>query len=312
MAQAEYDPVLTEGEPSEGPSDDSTEGGGFVFGEELPDSPQQGPEADDAGQSDEAGNRESPGTESTTDDAAQPGETEEEQRLRWQDYSRKTMDLAEQRRQWEAEREREREELREQREQLNQALQQIRNPQQQSASTLDQLQQLANSPDLSQVDRAGLNFIAQQQQTIEELRGELQEFKQWRDGVEPKVEQATTATQQMTEREQQERLQALKQEASEAERLFSKGIVQQHADFLQRNLGAMHPTENRPYTIAELIAKDKGVDIQEARQAKQGNRQARRTAKSQASPVGRTPSSADQGGYLTESEALEAMRQVRE
>jgi hypothetical protein len=240
----------------------------------------------------------------------EPEETPEERagRLRQEDYTRKTTEVAEARRALEAERQ---EFLRQQQEWL-QNQQAPRGEAQ--AGPADKFRTLANEaqralsdPSIDPAQKAslvaefqGLNELA----NLADKMGQFEAFMaQFQEQYEPQFQQTFQTVQQLTERQQSEASARIAGEMAEANQMFGEATVQKSADFIRRNYGVENPATEKPYTIAELTSMATGQPLKVAQEATEANQRARRAAKLSATNNG-ADTSASGRSIISREEAL--------
>tara|TARA_B100001123_G_scaffold422752_1_gene532089 strand:+ start:1607 stop:2545 length:939 start_codon:yes stop_codon:yes gene_type:complete len=303
------DPALDSGQSDAAPSNDtltSEMGMGFVEPEIVAGdlSPSEG-QTDDATAAPPAPDN----GQSTNNDS--PADTQEQEAgyLRHQDYTRKTMDVAEERRQLQADREA----FLKQQQEFQEAQRAQPQPQQGLTPTLSQqLRQSASSLELSEADRVGINVVAQLAETVEGLQQENRQLIQRLEGVEPQVHQLGQATQTLTQQNEAASQRQLQQQSQEAVELFGNEIVgnQRIEAFVAHNLNTSNPATGEPFTVAELVGIATGRSIDEARQGRQQTQGQRQQAKRQAH-AGATPSSpAQSSGPISREQSLAEIAQT--
>ena len=224
--------------------------------------------------------------------------------LRQADYTRKTQQVADDRRQVDTERT----ELRRQQEQFQETQRQVLLQQQQGPpppTTSQQLQQVMTDPSLSSEDRAGLNVILtmsqqqeQQANVISDLRSRLE---QW----EPQLQTTNQVVSQLNQEQQASSLKRMEDQVQEAYDLFGQETTQQAAEFIKKNISTANRKTGQPYTVAELVGLESGRSIEHAQEARQGNRAVRQRSKQGVNSNGSAhPVTTPAGGTLSKEEAL--------
>ena len=311
------DPATTDGQATEAPA--------------APDSPEMGmgaiesatplgaPDGGD-GQTDEgeaaAGDDKTPSTTDNQDTGAATDDDSADSAaggLRRDDYTRKTTALADRNRQVDA-----REAALEQREKAIAAREQGGGqpqdgqpaPAYQPPSRLAQLQQALTNPDMDGDTRQGLQYIygLEERNEANETRMAQQETRI--NTLEAQVKQASEGTQALTEDANAQRQQAIQLEIDEAAEIFGNEAVDGSKAYIRRNIGSVNRKTGKPFTIAELVARDTETTVEDARQARQQERQNRGQAKRQASSQAAGATTPDTGGYLTKEQALAEMRKT--
>jgi len=224
--------------------------------------------------------------------------------LRQADYTRKTQQVADDRRQVDTERA----ELRRQQEQFQETQRQVLLQQQQGPpppTTSQQLQQVMTDPSLSSEDRAGLNVILtmsqqqeQQANVISDLRSRLE---QW----EPQLQTTNQVVSQLNQEQQASSLKRMEDQVQEAYDLFGQETTQQAAEFIKKNISTPNRKTGQPYTVAELVGLESGRSIEHAQEARQGNRAVRQRSKQGVNSNGSAhPVTTPAGGPISKAEAL--------
>ena len=224
--------------------------------------------------------------------------------LRQADYTRKTQQVADDRRQVDTERT----ELRRQQEQFQKTQRQVLLQQQQGPpppTTSQQLQQVMTDPSLSSEDRAGLNVILtmsqqqeQQANVISDLRSRLE---QW----EPQLQTTNQVVSQLNQEQQASSLKRMEDQVQEAYDLFGQETTQQAAEFIKKNISTANRKTGQPYTVAELVGLESGRSIEHAQEARQGNRAVRQRSKQGVNSNGSAhPVTTPAGGPISKADAL--------
>ena len=224
--------------------------------------------------------------------------------LRQADYTRKTQQVADDRRQVDTERA----ELRRQQEQFQETQRQVLLQQQQGPpppGIPQQLQQVMSDPSLSAEDRAGLNVILtmsqqqeQQANVIANLRSRLE---QW----EPQLQTTNQVVSQLNQEQQASSLKRMEDQVQEAYDLFGQETTQQAAEFIKKNISTPNRKTGQPYTVAELVGLESGRSIEHAQEARQGNRAVRQRSKQGVNSNGSAhPVTTPAGGPISKAEAL--------
>ena len=313
---AEFDPILTDGQSSEAPvkPEESPEWG--LDG--APDKPSDDLVAD-GGQSDTAEGGESPTPEAETDALSREAWenlTPDERfqgYLRHSKFTRNSMDLGTERRAFESEREQERQRLHTEREEwLKQRETAVQQSQTQPAlSRADEIRQFAGNPELSGVDRAGMEYIANQQQTIQDLSTKVEGLVSRLETMAPDVEQAKTAAAQMTQEKHDTLMGSLREQVKTAKEVFGEETFTKVGSLLAPYLrdvlagnAPINPDNGKAFTIPELVGRLSGRSLEEAQKAREGNLVSRQEAKTAARAVGTSTAPSDAGGPLSEAEAV--------
>lgn len=305
---AEYDPMTAERTTEAAPAAKPSPEMGMGALETVAEAQEEGQGHPD--EAPKAGGKSSATTDTKAAETEASASEKEQERgyLRQADYTRKTQDLA-----------RDRDSLRAEREQLQKeraewiATQTLARQQPQPENgglTSHQIQQLTNDPSLTPADRQGLSFVAKMAADNEKLQQTVAQLAQQLEKLAPQFEQTTQAVSQLSSQQQDTRTRELLLQGREAIELFGRETVEQHRDALGRLLGMVHPDSGEPYTVAEIIGMVSGRSIEEAKAAKAGNRQARNSAKAQASPRGSNAGNIDAGGFLTREQAIAQIKQT--
>ena len=311
MTEVFADPTADAGQSNGAPEADATEevGGGILEPDKAPG------DLDTAsiGQTDEGAAEAGSGTTAGTTTVTNAGQGYRAGTLRQEDYTQKTMDLAEERRafqeeqrQWREEQQQNQQTFQQQQQQHIQALQ---NPEGQQAPLSQQLRNVMDNPELSAQDRAGLGVMVNLSSQVEEQQSTIAQLQQQLGQVAPLADGTAAAVNQMTSEHNDTRTSELQTQIAEADRLFGQGSTEQSKDFIHRNLGIINPQTRERYTIAELVAWDTRKDVEAVRNAQSGNRQVRQASKQSVSANGAAHPAADaSGGTISESQALAEIR----
>ena len=283
----ETDLAVDEGQPSQEPSDE------VAFGYEPEVTPEEEPEPQDR----------QPDSEPETD----PVETERGY-LRQQDYTRKTQELADQRRADEATRQAFQEEMAASREQMQQVLQRADQPQAQGYAS--QFDGLLQDPNLSPEDRRGVAVLQGMAQEMDGLKQTNEQLVQKLAELEPQFAQANQAVQNFSERQHNETLREVNAQLDEANSIFGKDAVDEQMPFVRRMTvtdGSWSPEVNprtqQPYTVAELVSLGSGKAIEDSQKAIAAQKNGKKEAQGKVAPQGSHPVTPP-SGPLTQADAL--------
>jgi len=230
--------------------------------------------------------------------------------LRQQDYTRKTQDLADQRRQFEQAQQQFNEQQRAFAEQqqrlteLNERLaqspalapqdpidQMIAQVMQQSGATPEQQQEAAAG--LRLVDRLYAEKMQPLQAEIESLKTQLQSFGQ----------QAMTAAERQAEQDKAR----INSEFAAADEALGAEMVNTALDFVKRNYGIKGP-DGETLSITDLVARYHNRLAEDRSNAQQDARQQRRQAKQSVTVPASQSGPTDGGGFLSKEEAMAQIR----
>jgi hypothetical protein len=161
------------------------------------------------------------------------------------------------------------------------------------ALAVQQSQSALANPQLTADQRAAVQQELVALQGLQGWRAELDEFKQFREKVAPLLQQTAQTVSGLTAAQRdvqvEERLGAVK----EAQQLFGEDTVRQHGAAIAQHFKAddagqpiLKPGTDQPYTPSELVAMYSGVSLQEAQNARARNRNVRSAAKQNTRPVG--------------------------
>ena len=243
------------------------------------------------------GNR--PSVESTSSDEDADGS------MMRKDYTRKTMELADDRRALESERA----ELRKQQDewfktretnvtgsQPQPAVVPGANSEmsaQQLAAAVQYTQQAMASPNLSADQRLQIQQELIALQGLQGMRGEIDELRSFREEMAPLLQQTANSVTQLTQAQKDAHVQKRLDKVKEAQDLFGEDTVKQYGSQVYMHFNAedngnpmTNPATNEPYTPAEIVAMYSGVSLQEAQQARNRNGRARTQAKQGTRPAG--------------------------
>ena len=249
-------------------------------------------------------------TTTQPDADADTKDTDREGTLRWQDYTRKTQDLADERRKFDQERQQwyaEREKALQQRQQAPAPPPPAGQAPATMGSLAQQIEQAMLNPELSGNERVGLQVIGNMARELDQAKAALDELRQFRQQAAPQLQQAQRAAQSLTQRQNQEQMRVLARQYREAQDTFGPEALQGSRDFIKRNLQALNPRTKEPYTISELVAMATGRSVEEAQTARQGAKQQRTAAKKRVAPQGAHPAQEPDAGPLSKQDALAAI-----
>ena len=281
------------------PADPGAELGAGMLGEDTepdasdPASEQPGGSAQEAA-SDGATTNNAPASE---DDQAAGG-------LRQADYTRKTQEIADYRRQLDAERA----DFRQQQQQFQETQRQMLLQQQQGPpppGVPQQLQQVMSDPSLSAEDRAGLNVILTMSQQQEEQAGVIANLRARLEHWEPQLKTTNQVVTQMSQEQQANNVKRMEEQVQEAYALFGQEATNGAADFIKKNISTLNRKTGQPYTVAELVGLESGRSVEDQQAARQGNKAVRQRSKQGVNSNGSAhPATTPAGGSLSRDEAL--------
>ena len=224
--------------------------------------------------------------------------------LRQADYTRKTQEVADSRRQLDAEREG----FRQQQQQFQETQQQLLLQQQQGPpppGIPQQLQQVMSDPSLSAEDRAGLNVILTMSQNQEAQAGVIADLRARLEQWEPQLQTTNQVVTQLSQEQQAGNLKRMEDQVQEAYTLFGQEATQAAADFIKKNISTPNRKTGQPYTVAELVGLESGRSVDDAQAARQGNKAVRQRSKLGVNSNGTAhPATTPAGGTLSKEEAL--------
>ena len=224
--------------------------------------------------------------------------------LRQADYTRKTQEVADSRRQLDAEREG----FRQQQQQFQETQQQLLLQQQQGPpppGIPQQLQQVMSDPSLSAEDRAGLNVILTMSQNQEAQAGVIADLRARLEQWEPQLQTTNQVVTQLSHEQQAGNLKRMEDQVQEAYTLFGQEATQAAADFIKKNISTPNRKTGQPYTVAELVGLESGRSVEDAQAARQGNKAVRQRSKQGVNSNGTAhPATTPAGGTLSKEEAL--------
>ena len=224
--------------------------------------------------------------------------------LRQADYTRKTQEVADSRRQLDAEREG----FRQQQQQFQETQQQLLLQQQQGPpppGIPQQLQQVMSDPSLSAEDRAGLNVILTMSQNQEAQAGVIADLRARLEQWEPQLQTTNQVVTQLSQEQQAGNLKRMEDQVQEAYTLFGQEATQAAADFIKKNISTPNRKTGQPYTVAELVGLESGRSVEDAQAARQGNKAVRQRSKQGVNSNGTAhPATTPAGGTLSKEEAL--------
>ena len=224
--------------------------------------------------------------------------------LRQADYTRKTQEVADSRRQLDAERD----SFRQQQQQFQETQQQLLLQQQQGPpppGIPQQLQQVMSDPSLSSEDRAGLNVILTMSQNQEAQAGVIADLRARLEQWEPQLQTTNQVVTQLSQEQQAGNLKRMEDQVQEAYTLFGQEATQAAADFIKKNISTPNRKTGQPYTVAELVGLESGRSVEDAQAARDGNKAVRQRSKQGVNSNGTAhPATTPAGGTLSKEEAL--------
>ena len=224
--------------------------------------------------------------------------------LRQADYTRKTQEVADSRRQLDAERD----SFRQQQQQFQETQQQLLLQQQQGPpppGIPQQLQQVMSDPSLSSEDRAGLNVILTMSQNQEAQAGVIADLRARLEQWEPQLQTTNQVVTQLSHEQQAGNLKRMEDQVQEAYTLFGQEATQAAADFIKKNISTPNRKTGQPYTVAELVGLESGRSVEDAQAARDGNKAVRQRSKQGVNSTGTAhPATTPAGGTLSKEEAL--------
>ena len=224
--------------------------------------------------------------------------------LRQADYTRKTQEVADSRRQLDAERD----SFRQQQQQFQETQQQLLLQQQQGPpppGIPQQLQQVMSDPSLSAEDRAGLNVILTMSQNQEAQAGVIADLRARLEQWEPQLQTTNQVVTQLSHEQQAGNLKRMEDQVQEAYTLFGQEATQAAADFIKKHISTPNRKTGQPYTVAELVGLESGRSVEDAQAARDGNKAVRQRSKQGVNSNGTAhPATTPAGGTLSKEEAL--------
>lgn len=311
------DPASTDGETSASPDGNelaSEMGQGYLEpeitagGQELDEGQTEGT-ASDSTASDDVGQSTS---ERPVDFNSLSAEELKAGYMRQQDYTRKTMDRADEGRQ----NQREREAIAEERKQLDALRQQTQQVQQQALNQAqqgppqetagDRIRANASSSEYTEADRMGLNFVANLSDTIEAVQQQNQQLTQRLSQWEPHLQQLGQTTQTLQQQSQVASQKELSEQSAEAINIFGQEVTQNQGviDFVSRNLNTPNPLTGETYTVAELVGAATNKSVEEASNVRSQHRRQKNQAKTRAQSNGVAAPPVQSSGNISYDQAL--------
>jgi hypothetical protein len=252
-------------------------------------------------------------SEDSSSDTEQPESTEspdsnsadsKEGGLRLDDYTRKTQDLADQRRQLEADYQgRIQTSQAQMQEQLNQQKELITALKPANGDD-DLISRALANPDLTQEDRIGLSVIQGVQQQNVELAQRVEALSTFLSNLQPAIQQQQQATQQLTEAQQNEQSKFINEQMEEADTLYGADKTNAATDAIRALWKTQNPLTKAPYTIAEIVATVHQIPAKAREEAVTRRSDGRSKAKKKVSTPSQ-PAQTPQEGELSPREAIE-------
>ena len=243
-------------------------------------------------------------SDGATTNNAPASEEDQAAGLRQADYTRKTQEIADHRRQLDNERA----DFRQQQQQFQETQRQMLLQQQQGPpppGIPQQLQQVMSDPSLSSEDRAGLNVILTMSQQQEEQAGVIADLRARLEQWEPQMQTTNQVVTQLSQEQQANNVKRMEGQVQESYDLFGQETTQAAAEFIKKNISTPNRKTGQPYTVAELVALESGRSVDDAQAARQGNKAVRQRSKQGANNNGAAhPATTPAGGSLSKEEAL--------
>jgi hypothetical protein len=221
--------------------------------------------------------------------------------LRQQDYTRKTTDLADQRKAFEAERTAwltQREEA--------VAAQTAAAAVPAGAQTPDlstQIQQALMDPNLAPTERAGLQVIGNMSTELAEARATIAELKAFQVEMQPKVAAVEATSQTVVQGQNAAAVKIYAAQLKDATTAFGAEAVNASKEFIRTNIKGTNPQTGEQWTIPELVGLASGKTAAGAQAATQQTAAARGAAKRRAAPAG-SHAAAEPTGTITKAQAM--------
>ena len=246
------------------------------------------------------------GEQTESADSASNAATSDEGQMRRADYTRKTQDLADERRQLAEERRLMAEERQQEREQWQaqiNAMTQSINPEEPST-----IARALQNPELSAEDRAGLEYLQASEQEQNTLRDSVGAMAQQIEHMQQRLDWAYghLESQQATERGVADVM--VKEQFAEADEAFGPEKTQAAAWMIERLWGDGVNPQGEPLTIKEIVAMAHNMPADQAQDAMLRQTNGRSQAKRAASPPQTSPADVPQQGPLSESEAMAVIK----
>jgi len=262
------------------------------------------PDASDAASEQPGGSAQDAAPNGAINDNIPASDENQADGLRQADYTRKTQEVADDRRQLDNERA----EFRQQQAQFQETQRQVLLQQQQGPpppGLPQQLQQVMSDPSLSAEDRAGLNVILTMSENQEAQAGVIADLRARLEQWEPQMQTTNQVVTQMSQEQQAGNLKRMEDQVQEAYTLFGQEATQAAADFIKKNISTPNRKTGQPYTVAELVGLESGRSVDDAQAARQGNRAVRQRSKLGVTSNGTAhPATTPAGGTLSKEEAL--------
>ena len=281
------------------PADPGAELGAGMLGEDTE------PDASDAASEQPGGSANNAASDDAiTNNAPATDDEQAAGQLRQADYTRKTQEVADLRRQLDAERA----EFRQQQQQFQDTQRQVLLQQQQGPpppGIPQQLQQVMSDPSLTAEDRAGLNVILTMSQNQEEQAGIIADLRSRLEKWEPQLQTTNQVVSQLSSEQQANNLKRMEDQVQEAYDLFGQETTQAAADFIKKNISTPNRKTGQPYTVAELVGLESGRSMEDAQAAREGNRAVRQRSKQGVNANGTAhPATTPAGGPISREDAL--------
>ena len=293
------DSTTTTEQAEASPADPGAELGAGMLGEDT------APDASDAANEQPGGSANNAASDDAiTNNAPATDDEQAAGQLRQADYTRKTQEVADLRRQLDAERA----EFRQQQQQFQDTQRQVLLQQQQGPpppGIPQQLQQVMSDPSLTAEDRAGLNVILTMSQQQEEQAGIIADLRSRLEKWEPQLQTTNQVVTQLSSEQQANNLKRMEDQVQEAYDLFGQETTQAAADFIKKNISTPNRKTGQPYTVAELVGLESGRSMEDAQAAREGNRAVRQRSKQGVNANGTAhPATTPAGGPISREDAL--------
>ena len=283
------DSAAEDGQAEAAPAD---EGNDFAFPAEETQATAPEPEGEQTGSADSASN----------------AATSDEGQMLRADYTRKTQDLADERRQLAEERRLMAEERQQERDQWQSQI----NAMTKSINPEDPgvIARALQSPDLSAEDRAGLQYLQVYEQEQDAQKAKMADMEQRLESMQQRLDQAHghLESQRVAERSAADVM--VKEQFAEADEAFGPEKTEEAAWMIGRLWGDPKGvnSQGEPLTIKEIVAMAHNMPADQAQDAMLKQTNGRSQAKRAASPPQTSPADVPQQGPLSEAEAMAVIK----
>ena len=222
------------------------------------------------------------------------------------DYTRKTQDLADARRDFAQEQQQarqEREQDRQHWENRFNALNASLNPEKPGV-----LARALDNPELSAEDRAGLQYLQAGEQEAQALRENVTTLSSQMEEMQGRLNWAYQHLEGQYKDQRGEADREVQEQFAEADKAFGAETTQRSTDVVRALWNKENPQTGAPYTIKEIVAMANNIPAEQAQSAVSRQANGRTQAKRAVSAPQTSPANVPQEGPLSEAEAMAVIK----